>query len=61
MTIRQKYMAFNRPIHNKAITDFIDRWSDYVRDVNKEIVAPGSKYDYNIEERSKEEEADVEL
>ena len=61
MTVRQKYMAFNRPIHNKAITDFIDRWSDYVRDVNKEIVAPGSKYDYNIEERSKEEEADVEL
>ena len=61
LTVRQKYMAFNRPIHNKAITDFIDRWTDYIRDVNKEIVAPGSKYDYNIEEQPKEEEPDVEL
>lgn len=61
MTVRQKYMAFNRPIHNKAITDFIDRWSDYVREVNKEIVAPGSKYDYSIEEQRQEEEPEVEL
>lgn len=24
--IKQKLMAYNKPIHNKSITDFIDRW-----------------------------------
>lgn len=25
-TVRQKYLAYNHPIHNKSMTDFIDRW-----------------------------------
>lgn len=29
--IRQKFLACNRPIHNKAQSDFINRWYSYIR------------------------------
>lgn len=29
-SIRQKYMAYNRPIHNKAQSEFLERWLKYV-------------------------------
>jgi len=32
-TVRQKYLASNRPIHNKAQSDFIDRWVRHNRTV----------------------------
>lgn len=25
-TVRQKYLAYNHPVHNKSMTEFIDRW-----------------------------------
>ena len=31
MTLRQKYLAYNRPIHNKAMSEFIERWHSKVR------------------------------
>ena len=30
-TIRQKYLAYNRPIHNKAQSEFLDRWLKAVK------------------------------
>lgn len=30
-TIRQKYLAYNRPIHNKAQTEFLERWLKAVK------------------------------
>lgn len=37
--IRQKYLAYNRPINNKAQTDFINRWIKRVKGImaNKEV------------------------
>lgn len=29
--IRQKYLAYNKPIKNKSITDFIERWHSFVK------------------------------
>ena len=25
-TVRQKYLAYNHPVHNRSMTEFIDRW-----------------------------------
>ena len=30
-TLRQKYLSHNRPIHNKAQSEFIDRWLRHIR------------------------------
>ena len=34
-TIRQKYLAYNRPIHNKSQSDFIDRWLKYCKSISE--------------------------
>lgn len=31
--LRQKYLSHNRPVHNKAQTDFINRWLAHIRSV----------------------------
>ena len=30
-TIRQKYLAYNQPIRNKSISDFLDRWHQHIK------------------------------
>ena len=30
-TIRQKFLAYNRPIHNKSQSDFIERWLKFCK------------------------------
>lgn len=32
-TIRQKYLAYNQPIHNKSQSEFIERWMKHIRSV----------------------------
>ena len=33
-TIRQKFLAYNRPIHNKSQSEFIDRWLKYCKSIS---------------------------
>lgn len=33
--IRQKFLAYNRPIHNKSQSEFIDRWLKHCRNISK--------------------------
>lgn len=61
MQIRQKFMAHNRPIHNKSISDFIDRWHEHVKAVNKGIEQPMYVEYGQIEESANEPENDIEL
>lgn len=35
--IRQKYLAYNQPIRNKAISDFIDEWLAHIRKVKSRV------------------------
>ncbi len=37
--VRQKYLAYNRTIHNKALTDFIDRLSKNFKGVKNAVMA----------------------
>ena len=30
-TIRQKYLAYNKPIHNKSQSEFIERWAAWCK------------------------------
>lgn len=32
-SIRQKYLAYNRPIHNKSQSEFIERWMKHIKDI----------------------------
>ena len=54
-------MAHNRPIHNKSISDFIDRWHEHVKAVNKGIEQPMYVEYGQIEESMNEPENDIEL
>lgn len=38
-TIRQKYLAYNQPIRNKSISDFLDRWVRRIRAIGDDAVA----------------------
>ena len=61
MQIRQKYLAYNRPIHNKAMSDFIDRWHEHVKAVNKGISQP-MNIEYGQDDiKEPETENDIEL
>ena len=33
-TIRQKFLAYNRPIHNKSQSEFIDRWLKFCKSIS---------------------------
>lgn len=34
-TIRQKFLAYNRPINNKSMSEFIERWHNHTKEVMK--------------------------
>ncbi len=37
-TIRQKFLAYNRPIHNKSQSEFLERWLKHVKAVDAGLV-----------------------
>lgn len=63
-TIRQKYLAYNRPIHNKSMTDFIERWHVNTREVMRGLKDPfvlPSELDYQDQDEEVIEKQKVEI
>lgn len=63
-TIRQKYLAYNRPIHNKSMTDFIERWHVNTREVMRGLKDPfvlPSELDYQDQDEEVIENQKVEI
>ena len=38
-SVRQKFMAYNQPVRNKSITDFIDEWVKWIRTRERKVGA----------------------